>query len=499
MKSLLSLVGSVLLSLACVGAGAILYPSPSAASDGDGDGIDDAVDSCPADAEDFDGIADADGCPDTDASVTVEADENYSVYVSGSFLQDVRVHTRNGNSPADLRVVATLRTAVGTPCEARFFPEDPDIFVSDIPIDEDGDTVPDAFLSTATWDHIAMSPGEERLRVPLYRVECSQSGPHQIELRVTAQPLGPKTEEDPADNAVEMSPVITAWDLADVKMIALDILGRVPNDCRDPLEPVPTSITIGETLTLCVSEIVHNNGPTPTEVQEIFLGSATAGCTLTPDTSLTSLSLPVSVQVVRTRVVNVMCTTAGPKQVDLTPELVVSQPFTTDGDPNSNAGWLRLALDVVFPDSDGDGLPDDIDNCPGVANASQENTDADAWGDACDNCPSVTTIWLAPAVDSDCDGFPTPAEVWMGTDPTIMCASDSVPANENPDPWPPDADDDKDSDVGDVLQLFGGGKILVSYPDPRYSRRSDFSADGAVNAGDVIAAFGGGKILISCP
>ena len=40
-------------------------------------------------------------------------------------------------------------------------------------------------------------------------------------------------------------------------------------------------------------------------------------------------------------------------------------------------------------DSDNDGIPDDVDNCPVVANPDQEDTDNDGIGDACDNCPFV--------------------------------------------------------------------------------------------------------------
>ena len=38
-------------------------------------------------------------------------------------------------------------------------------------------------------------------------------------------------------------------------------------------------------------------------------------------------------------------------------------------------------------DSDGDGIPDDEDNCPNKANADQANNDSDDLGDVCDNCP----------------------------------------------------------------------------------------------------------------
>jgi hypothetical protein len=66
------------------------------------------------------------------------------------------------------------------------------------------------------------------------------------------------------------------------------------------------------------------------------------------------------------------------------------------------------------------------------------------------------------------------------------------------DAWPPDANADGDANVGDVLQLFGGGKILQSVGNPFYSRRSDASGNGTADVGDVLQLFGGGIILTSC-
>jgi hypothetical protein len=38
-------------------------------------------------------------------------------------------------------------------------------------------------------------------------------------------------------------------------------------------------------------------------------------------------------------------------------------------------------------DSDGDGVPTSVDNCPNVANADQADEDGDGYGDVCDPCP----------------------------------------------------------------------------------------------------------------
>ena len=56
---------------------------------------------------------------------------------------------------------------------------------------------------------------------------------------------------------------------------------------------------------------------------------------------------------------------------------------------------MDFALDNIrFPgtgpgpvDTDGDGVPDDLDNCPAIANPGQEDADGDGVGDACDVCP----------------------------------------------------------------------------------------------------------------
>ncbi|HSP10934.1 MAG TPA: thrombospondin type 3 repeat-containing protein, partial [Salegentibacter sp.] len=54
-------------------------------------------------------------------------------------------------------------------------------------------------------------------------------------------------------------------------------------------------------------------------------------------------------------------------------------------------------------DSDGDGIPDNLDNCPNLANPDQEpDADCDGILDAVDNCPNLANPGQEP--DADCDG-----------------------------------------------------------------------------------------------
>jgi hypothetical protein len=90
---------------------------------------------------------------------------------------------------------------------------------------------------------------------------------------------------------------------------------------------------------------------------------------------------------------------------------IVGLRFFNESTGATNYGWLRIGLGPSFndptrriieyayddsgagimagelpPDTDGDGVPDSVDNCPYDANPDQADFDADGVGDACD-CP----------------------------------------------------------------------------------------------------------------
>ncbi|MBI3975070.1 MAG: carboxypeptidase regulatory-like domain-containing protein [Armatimonadetes bacterium] len=97
---------------------------------------------------------------------------------------------------------------------------------------------------------------------------------------------------------------------------------------------------------------------------------------------------------------------------------------------------------------------------------------------------SCGSTWPTPAGDDDCDGFMTATEEFVGTVPMVMCATDSTPNNESPDPWPVDFDDDQDVDVFDILAAKP--HFNTSPPNPGYSARHDLDADSDVDIFDVL-------------
>ncbi len=74
------------------------------------------------------------------------------------------------------------------------------------------------------------------------------------------------------------------------------------------------------------------------------------------------------------------------------------------------SGGPRVAADdglfvngkLLDVDPDGDGLPNNVDNCPNTYNTGQEDTDGDGVGDACDNCLDVPNVDQG---DRDGDGM----------------------------------------------------------------------------------------------
>ena len=88
-------------------------------------------------------------------------------------------------------------------------------------------------------------------------------------------------------------------------------------------------------------------------------------------------------------------------------------------------GRVAVATTTVDVSRDGDGIQDSQDNCPDVANHSQEDFDGDGIGDACDEDPGIPTTDDAEEMEETTSPSPTPAP---SPSPTSPRASQSAPA-----------------------------------------------------------------------
>ena len=103
-------------------------------------------------------------------------------------------------------------------------------------------------------------------------------------------------------------------------------------------------------------------------------------------------------------------------------------------------------------DTDGDGVPDEFDNCPNDFNPAQQNYDLDDVGDVCDP-------------DDDNDGICDPGE----SDP-------SCSGSENSRPYDSENDSDEDEDIcGDIDNC----------PDEPNPNQEDTDLGGGDGVGDV--------------
>jgi len=143
---------------------------------------------------------------------------------------------------------------------------------------------------------------------------------------------------------------------------------------------------------------------------------------------------------------------------------VVETPGGAVGEP---AGKIlppgyELAADFEAPtDTDGDGLPDDGDNCPAVSNVDQADGDQDGTGDACDTA----------LVDADGDG--------VGDD------QDNCPEDANPGQADSDGDGEGDACDPDV-DRDGDGHLndVDNCPDVPNGEQEDGDGDGTGDACD---------------
>lgn len=155
-------------------------------------------------------------------------------------------------------------------------------------------------------------------------------------------------------------------------------------------------------------------------------------------------------------------------------------------------GNCGFALKVISPDTDGDGVNDQDDNCVQTPNTTQDDFDGDDVGDACD--PDVDGDGLANNGDN-CHLVPNPDQADLDTDgagdlcdgdddgDTVLDGSDNCPTVANV------AQDDLDSDgAGDACDLDddddGVDDLADNCATIPNSGQADLDSDGQGDACD---------------
>ena len=123
-------------------------------------------------------------------------------------------------------------------------------------------------------------------------------------------------------------------------------------------------------------------------------------------------------------------------------------------------------------DQDGDGVPEDLDNCPGLFNPDQADRDHDKIGDACDLCPDYAT---SDNADFDHNGIGDQCECGDQTQDGIVNVLDLVAMNHatfGTVQLSPlcDANNDGLCNVQDIVaanqKIFGRPAYCSRYPPP---------------------------------
>lgn len=123
--------------------------------------------------------------------------------------------------------------------------------------------------------------------------------------------------------------------------------------------------------------------------------------------------------------------------------------LSSDETADTIAWWANTP---IVADIDGDGLLDEVDNCPSTANADQSDVDGDTVGDVCDAFPNDPT----ETIDSDGDGVGDNSDAYPN-DPNEWADTDGDGVGDNGDAFPSDPSETADTDgdgVGDNADPF---------------------------------------------
>jgi len=132
---------------------------------------------------------------------------------------------------------------------------------------------------------------------------------------------------------------------------------------------------------------------------------------------------------------------------------------------------------LPLPDQDGDGVPDQDDNCPAVANPGQQDADGDCVGDACEGTATTTTT------------APTPTTTTPTTSTTTTTVAGCVAGNSgflNPTAQAADSGGDNDGFEGNPTNAFADGGGVATNTNGAGDRHRFFNYGIAIPAGCTV-------------
>ncbi len=147
------------------------------------------------------------------------------------------------------------------------------------------------------------------------------------------------------------------------------------------------------------------------------------------------------------------CIPCGPDDLETLPSDEDEEPTR----PGSNGGGTHPTPPNPY-DIDGDGVPNELDNCWMVANPDQQDSDGAGLGDACDDCPDNPLIGhLQPG--QGCNDGPGPDDDDGGS---VEPGSGGEDDGSNPPPPPPPPS--ADCEISGPTIVPAGGNAIFTFP-----------------------------------